>query len=191
MELGRPSHWTKIVSSEAGEIFTLGMNYSKPWAYDFKDTKEGNTSNCLLYCPDWISSWKEWKCFALQRGCPCTSDSPPVLQLPGSVCKSSYIKPQRYTLRQSLRDPKTVIMVGLCLGYQLDLEGCPNGSDCLVSWEAPLDCPRPGCSGDQITLEMKLTGCQQKGEFTCNVGQCIRMKERCNQLPNCRDKSDE
>ena len=49
----------------------------------------------------------------------------------------------------------------------------------------------PGCSDDQITLEMKLTGCQQKGEFTCNVGQCIRMKERCNQLPNCRDKSDE
>ena len=84
MELGRPSHWTKIVSSEAGEIFTLGMNYSKPWAYDFKDTKEGNTSNCLLYCPDWISSWKEWKCFALQRGCPCTSDSPPVLQLRAS-----------------------------------------------------------------------------------------------------------
>ena len=37
---------------------------------------------------------------------------------------------------------------------------------------------------------MKLTGCQQKGEFTCNVGQCIRMEERCNQLPNCRDKSD-
>ena len=49
----------------------------------------------------------------------------------------------------------------------------------------------PGCSGDQITLEMKLTGCQQKGEFTCNDGQCIRMEERCNQLPNCRDKSDE
>ena len=49
----------------------------------------------------------------------------------------------------------------------------------------------PGCSDDQITLEMKLTGCQQKGEFTCNDGQCIRMEERCNQLPNCRDKSDE
>ena len=49
----------------------------------------------------------------------------------------------------------------------------------------------PGCSGDQITLETKLTGCQQKGEFTCNDGQCIRMEERCNQLPNCRDKSDE
>ena len=47
MELGRPSHWTKIVSSEAGEIFTLGMNYSKPWAYDFKDTREGNTSKRL------------------------------------------------------------------------------------------------------------------------------------------------
>ena len=47
MELGRLSHSPKIVSSEEGEIFTLGMNYSKPWAYDFKDTREGNTSKRL------------------------------------------------------------------------------------------------------------------------------------------------
>ena len=35
---------------------------------------------------------------------------------------------------------------------------------------------------------MKLTGCR---EFTCNDGQCIAMEKRCNQFPNCRDKSDE
>ena len=208
MELGRLSHWTKDVRSQEGvwRDYNTGHeleNYSKPWAFDFEDTKEGNTSNCLLYYPDWIS-WKEWNCFALQRGCPCTFDSPPVLQLRGSVCKSSYIKPQRYTLRQSLRDPKTVIMVGL-ISAQIfvwdtnwilrdaptDVTAWSHASKESFSlgkhnWTV-LD---PGCSGDQITLEMKLTGCQQKGEFTCNDGQCIRMEERCNQLPNCRDKSN-
>ena len=38
--------------------------------------------------------------------------------------------------------------------------------------------------------ELKISGCQ-KGNFTCNDGQCVRMDQRCNQLPDCRDKSDE
>ena len=29
------------------------------------------------------------------------------------------------------------------------------------------------------------------GEFTCDDGQCINMKYRCDQLPHCKDKSDE
>ena len=29
------------------------------------------------------------------------------------------------------------------------------------------------------------------GEFTCDDGQCIAMKERCNQVPDCQDESDE
>ena len=35
-----------------------------------------------------------------------------------------------------------------------------------------------------------MSGCQD-AEFTCNDGQCVSMDERCNQLPDCRDKSDE
>ena len=44
--------------------------------------------------------------------------------------------------------------------------------------------------GESYTIELKMSGCQ-KGEFTCNDGQCVSMEERCNQLPHCRDKSDE
>jgi hypothetical protein len=40
------------------------------------------------------------------------------------------------------------------------------------------------------TTQLKLTGCSA-GEFTCDDGQCVMMEERCNQLKNCRDKSDE
>ena len=29
------------------------------------------------------------------------------------------------------------------------------------------------------------------GEFTCDDGQCVSMKHRCDQIPQCRDKSDE
>ena len=38
---------------------------------------------------------------------------------------------------------------------------------------------------------MKLTGCNPDGEFTCDDGQCVKMEERCNQVPDCRDESDE
>ena len=44
--------------------------------------------------------------------------------------------------------------------------------------------------GKPYTAELKLTGCKE-GEFTCNDGQCVSMQERCNQVPDCRDKSDE
>ena len=43
--------------------------------------------------------------------------------------------------------------------------------------------------GPRVT-ELKISGCK-KGNFTCNDGQCVRMDQRCNQLPDCRDKSDE
>ena len=47
------------------------------------------------------------------------------------------------------------------------------------------------CSeGKPYTTMLKLTGCKED-EFTCNDGQCIKMEERCNQIPDCRDKSDE
>merc|ERR1712016_34557 len=39
-------------------------------------------------------------------------------------------------------------------------------------------------------VDLKLTGCQDD-EFTCDDGQCIKMEKRCDNLPNCRDKSDE
>ena len=49
----------------------------------------------------------------------------------------------------------------------------------------------PGCNdGKSFTLPLKLTGCED-GKFTCDDGQCIHMEERCDQLPQCKDESDE
>ena len=38
--------------------------------------------------------------------------------------------------------------------------------------------------------KLKLTGCPSY-KFTCDNGQCISMKQRCDQIPNCEDGSDE
>ena len=43
--------------------------------------------------------------------------------------------------------------------------------------------------GKPYTTLLKLTGCKED-EFTCNDGQCVKMEERCNQEPDCRDESD-
>ena len=49
-----------------------------------------------------------------------------------------------------------------------------------------------GCSeeGEEYTTELKMSGCLE-GNFTCNDGQCVSMELRCDQIPDCRDKSDE
>ena len=39
-------------------------------------------------------------------------------------------------------------------------------------------------------VEMKLSACNET-EFTCDDGQCVQIEQRCNQLLNCRDESDE
>ena len=48
-----------------------------------------------------------------------------------------------------------------------------------------------GCyKGLPYNQTLKLTGCLEN-EFTCDDGQCIDISKRCNQIINCRDKSDE
>ena len=46
-----------------------------------------------------------------------------------------------------------------------------------------------GCT-NEVEKELKLTSCKI-GKFTCDDGQCVMMEQRCNQLPECRDGSDE
>ena len=44
--------------------------------------------------------------------------------------------------------------------------------------------------GRPYSATFKLSGCLDD-EFTCGDGQCINIKNRCDQIINCRDKSDE
>ena len=41
------------------------------------------------------------------------------------------------------------------------------------------------------TRQLKMSACSPRGEFTCEDGQCVTMEQRCDQIANCNDKSDE
>ena len=45
-------------------------------------------------------------------------------------------------------------------------------------------------TGEQDKRYLKLTGCS-KGQFTCTDGECVMMEERCDQVFDCQDESDE
>ena len=60
----------------------------------------------------------------------------------------------------------------------------------LDNWTIKKD---SGCktNGEEYTVRLKLSGCNATEQFTCDDGQCVTMEQRCNQLPDCRDHSDE
>ena len=186
-------------------------NYTKPWLYSKGDKDEGDTSNCIIFYSKKAETnkWLEWECHAdLRRGCPCTYDYPPLIHLRG-FCPDTLLEHKRYTVIQFATDPNNIILVGLksariqhdselnqwvYLDPRLNVTARSRASqDSFVlgkqNWTVSGD--KYECSkGKEYTLEMKLTGCEIT-EFTCNDGQCVKMEDRCNQLPNCRDKSDE
>ena len=46
------------------------------------------------------------------------------------------------------------------------------------------------CNEGAYNITMKLSGCAED-QFTCDDGQCVSIANRCDQIINCRDKSDE
>ena len=46
------------------------------------------------------------------------------------------------------------------------------------------------CKKDRLVRRLKFTTCSL-GEFTCDDGGCINIEERCDQIEQCQDKSDE
>ena len=49
----------------------------------------------------------------------------------------------------------------------------------------------PECNnGQPYNITLKLSGCADD-EFTCSDGQCIKIVNRCDQIINCRDETDE
>ena len=147
-------------------------------------------------------------CHNWNRSCPCTYNTLPRIHLRG-FCPDTLVEHEKYTVTQSATNPTNVFMVGLhSAKIQYDSS---NGqwvySDPRLNVTARSRASRNSfalgkhnwtvsgdkylCSKDKdYEIELKLTGCKVD-EFTCNDGQCIKMEERCDQLPQCEDKSDE
>ena len=169
--------------------------------------------NCMLLEFDlWGPIWRESSCVQSHVGCLCEYARDPVVTLRG-LCLPLYEEravDSMFFPLQNRSDPSafhwqgnrhsTLILDASDKTWRLNstasqVRAVSNAP--LLSfglglhmWEVSSD---TWCNKNKqsYTTWLKFTGCDQSGEFTCHDGQCISMEKRCNQVPNCRDKSDE
>ena len=201
-----------------GEKVNVEANY--PDWYPKHDTRYGEEYNCLgLYTDQaWekipVDGWFEWQCIltydSYGMSCPCEYQRPPLLSLRGLCGGGDSPMDNTFTPVQLAGDPNNMLLLGhehtriefndsTNLWTLTDAKSIVSATSRSTkvsyvlgkhTWEVANDvyeCHK----GEPYTTQLKLTGCDQQGEFTCNDGQCVRMEERCDQLPNCRDESDE
>ena len=181
--------------------------YQKPW-YPGHDGKYGELDNCLVYYTDTPDEYVlgEVACNT-EHSCPCQYSRQPILRLRGS-CPDNKLD-TLYTPKQLYTDPDNMIILGASstrITYNDEtsqwtmIDSASNVSATSRatkvsyvlgkhSWtvdNSVYDCHQ----GRTYSTWLKLAGCSD-GEFTCSSGDCIQMEERCNQNPDCIDKSDE
>ena len=159
--------------------------------------------NCVLLQPNGIG-WADYYCDACD-GCLCDHNPASYIRLIGLNCKKSAIDTM-YLPKNSKHDITEFVYRGAqdttieysgnswrVLVQRKNITGITKASHVSHAlgknnWTIQGDL---GCNeGESYTLPLKLTACQE-GNFTCDDGQCVSMEERCDQLPQCRDESDE
>ena len=215
--LGEPDHWPEGVEAEEGvwrDYYTVEKlaNYSKPWISERGDTVRNTTDNCLYYKPK-MESWIEWQCNVVGGFiCPCEYETLPIFNFRG-LCPHTLMEHSGYVIRKRTTD-LDIVMVGH-KSAQIKFKGSQ-----WILTDAHFDLGQRGqtitaktnagpmsyalgrnnwtvsgdyhkCSeGKDYTITLKLSACKED-EFTCNDGHCVKMEERCNQMSNCKDESDE
>ena len=150
--------------------------------------------------------WSDWQCsttVVARMNCACHFPSKPFLLLRG-LCQDSHL--ETLYLPDNRPSDGQLMFFGLSksridhVGRKWHLKTAENttatsgaGKVSFLlgkhTWRVEGD--HPDCHGGvPYTTQLKLTGCRE-GEFTCSDGQCVAMEQRCDQLPDCRDKSDE
>ena len=187
-------------------------NWTKPYAFVGKDSTFGSEHNCMYSTTDgtWDKSWVEFGCSVYDLSCPCSYPAEPLITLRG-FCRDknghSLIR-EHFTPKQEPNDPGNMILLGLKasrIEYNektsqwiltdansnlTAVSRAPKDSYVLGKHEWTISNVYECSKGKPYTTMLKLTGCKE-GEFTCDNGQCIKMEERCNQVPDCRDEEDE
>ena len=186
-------------------------NWAFPYYFkDKKDTIYGETFNCMYgYIVSWEKFiWFEWQCITSKLRCPCSYPTQPLLRLRG-LCSTSSID-NLFSPKQLPDNPGNMILLSLWSTRivfndstsQWILTDARNDVTAMSraaklsyvlgkhEWTISNDVFECG-EGKPYTTKLKLTGCNPEGEFTCDNGQCVKMEERCNQVPDCKDESDE
>ena len=181
------------------------VNFSLPWAPGEPDG--GTSENCAVLLSS-VGKIKDYPCdkpFA--HACLCQRNPLPQLRLRG-LCSNSHIKDTLFQPVNNMSDFEKLTLLGLRTSVNFDhveeswvltdkesnVTGrtyAPYKSLTLGrhNWTIGGD---KGCKreGGEFTLELKMSGCRD-GDFTCDDGQCVNMRQRCDQSSHCRDKSDE
>ena len=166
-------------------------------------------NNSMAECAILNDRVKNWECESLGgrggRYCGCHFPIRPFLLLRG-LCKNSHLDqlylPRNERVHRTLTYYGTVRTVATFNGTFWRMEtnffnatafsDAPDVSFMLGKYNWTIEGDSMKCNkGKAYTQELKLTGCIREGQFTCDDGQCVKMEERCNQVPECRDKSDE
>ena len=165
----------------------------------------GDKENCVLQPT--ATSWVDWFCSDPEGSCVCLRTARPLVRLRG-LCPGSLVN-SLYLLMNVRGDPSKAFYVGnedstidydhanmqwvtsKTHGATVAVNQSPESSYVLGKHAWTISNDSYGCGrGEPYTTHLKLTGCPE-GDFTCGDGQCIRMEERCDQLTDCRDSSDE
>ena len=175
------------------------------------EIESGLGINCLVWYTTGSedTAWMEQSCISYDLSCPCQYEQQPVLRLRG-LCEDSLIYDYIFSPKQLPGFPLELVLQG---GLSLRIRYNDSSSQWVLSdslssvtavtraakksyvlgkheWTVTgdvYDCHK----GEPYTTYLKMSGCNPWGEFTCNDGQCVTIEERCNQIPNCRDESDE
>ena len=195
--------WGAATRSENGswvDIYSGEGISDAVWGPGFPD--DNPRSKCAIV----YGKVKNWGCqISGGRGgrqCSCHFPMRPYLRLRG-LCKNSNFD-QLYLPRNAFRTIAyygTIRTLAMFNGtfWQMKtnyfnttaFSNAPDISNMLGKYNWTIEGDSLKCEkGKSHTRELKLTGCMD-GQFTCDDGQCIEMEERCNQVPDCRDKSDE
>ena len=176
------------------------LNYTPPWIPNEPDGDRKENCAAMIDC-----GWFDIPC-ATDYFCLCESQPRPNLKLLG-LCEKSRID-RYYQPQNSVRDRENLSLVGqstridyvhgqdqwLLNVIYFNITGTSRASHTSFTlgkntWTIAGD---TGCSKDtnSYKVELKMSGCKD-GNFTCFDGQCVNMNKRCDQVPNCRDHSDE
>ena len=163
----------------------------------------GRTQNCLsirkegfhdIYCND----------PSVILACVCSFSKKPILKLRGLHPKS--ILDTKYTLYQGkglafygLKQTKIIYdkvkevwEAKIIANPVIGIANPETGYSMILgkhSWRIMND--SKSCNdGNPYERVLKMTGCRDD-QFTCNNGQCVLMLERCDQIAQCKDESDE
>ena len=176
------------------------LNYTPPWA---DNNPNGETyENCaVIFGCRWVTRYCNNDAY-----CLCENQPRPALKLMG-LCKKTFVD-RDYQPQNDVKNVETLTIVGKSTTIQYDqnqLLWMMNvvNSNVTGTSVAPYESfslgknnwtifGDKGCNKESHSykVELKMSGCKD-GNFTCSDGQCVSMTERCDQVPNCRDHSDE